>query len=357
VGAAYLIALVGAALQLLRIARPRDLVPVALLSLTQALWFSVPEAARYWEVTGGYEALSPDFRANYFLWIALGHSVQYLWVTSYYAKASGGWHGQGWYYGKVMLAGNAAWMLPVALFGPKLLGEIPYDAGLGLLVAALVNIHHFILDGAIWKLRNSRIADILIRAPRTGAKRDEGQVRGHRWPAALVWSVAALCLIASLGEFWDRQIHRPAVTAQRDFAGVSTSLDRAAWIGRDSARRRVMVGHAFAKAGDYSAARLEYERSLALHPGAAAHDGLGQLDALEGSWIEALARFERGLEISPDNAELLSRAGMAQMALGRLEEARALFQRAVKADPHSKLSNAGLAKSQELIELKAQGVY
>jgi Tfp pilus assembly protein PilF len=48
---------------------------------------------------------------------------------------------------------------------------------------------------------------------------------------------------------------------------------------------------------------------------------------------------------------------MAQMALGRLEEARALFQRAVKADPHSKLSNAGLAKSQELIELKAQGVY
>jgi hypothetical protein len=29
---------------------------------------------------------------------------------------------------------------------------------------ALVNIHHFILDGALWKLRDSRIAALLLNA-------------------------------------------------------------------------------------------------------------------------------------------------------------------------------------------------
>jgi tetratricopeptide (TPR) repeat protein len=356
-GICYLITLAGAARELLRIASPRELLPVAILCLTQALWFSVPEAARYWNLAGGFEVLNPDFRANYFLWIALGHSVQYLWVTSYYAKAAGSRHGQGWYYGKILLAGNVAWMLPAALFGPGLLGGTPDDAGFGLLVASLVNIHHFILDGAIWKLRNSRIADLLIRAPERGAQQDQAAVSRRSWPAALAWSILALCLLASFAEFWDRQVNRPERMSQRDFAGVSASLDRSAWIGRDSARRRVMIGHSLAKAGDHAAARREYERSIALHPGAAAFDGLGQLHALEGNWTEALVDFERGLEISPNNAELLARAGMAQMALGRLEEGRALFEQAVKANPDSKLSRAGLSKSQELIELRQQGAY
>jgi tetratricopeptide (TPR) repeat protein len=118
-----------------------------------------------------------------------------------------------------------------------------------------------------------------------------------------------------------------------------------------------MLGHSLAKSGDYSAARREYERSISLRPVAGAHDGIGQLDALEGNWVQALAQFERGLEISPNSAELLARAGMAQMALGRLEAGQALFARALKADPNSKLSRAGFAKSQELIELRGSGVY
>ena len=34
------------------------------------------------------------------------------------------------------------------------------------LVASVVNLHHFVMDGAIWKLRNSRIASVLIRPSR-----------------------------------------------------------------------------------------------------------------------------------------------------------------------------------------------
>ena len=32
-----------------------------------------------------------------------------------------------------------------------------------LLVASVVNLHHFVLDGAIWKLRDGRVARVLLR--------------------------------------------------------------------------------------------------------------------------------------------------------------------------------------------------
>ncbi len=47
VGAAYLIATVATIVALLRRARARDLLPVGLLLLTQALWFSLPTVARF----------------------------------------------------------------------------------------------------------------------------------------------------------------------------------------------------------------------------------------------------------------------------------------------------------------------
>jgi hypothetical protein len=35
--------------------------------------------------------------------------------------------------------------------------------GLGLLTASIVNLHHFVLDGAIWTLRDGRVARMLLR--------------------------------------------------------------------------------------------------------------------------------------------------------------------------------------------------
>ena len=94
--------------------------------------------------------------------------------------------------------GAALWILPALLFAPGALGDLPYDAGLLVMIAAAVNVHHFILDGAIWKLRDGRIARILIRDP---AQRGEPEVTPAATPAArggwlrtpaavLIWSAA-----------------------------------------------------------------------------------------------------------------------------------------------------------------------
>ena len=65
--------------------------------------------------------------------------------------------GQAFWGTRVLLAGAAIWVLPALAFAPGALGRVPFEAGLGLLVAAAVNLHHFVLDGAIWKLRDPRV--------------------------------------------------------------------------------------------------------------------------------------------------------------------------------------------------------
>ena len=54
----------------------------------QGLWFSLPVLSR---ATGVLDGLAPfageaGFSEYAFLWVAIGHAVQYLWVTSYYAR-------------------------------------------------------------------------------------------------------------------------------------------------------------------------------------------------------------------------------------------------------------------------------
>lgn len=262
VGVAYLVSLTGAAVQLLRLGSARDLLPVAALCASQALWFTLPDAARFWNANLGVEALGFDQRAYYFNWIVLAHAVQYLWVTSYYAKATPRWRGAGRYFGKTLLAGNAAWMLPSLLFAPRFLGGVSEDLGMGLLVASLVNIHHFVLDGAIWKLRSTRIADVLIRS------RPEpigpSRVRGRGGPA---WAFAVLLLLLGLAEFRERELALRSAMEREDHAGVRVSLDRLAWTGKDSAQTRLELGHALLAEGDAAGALEAYERSLELEPG------------------------------------------------------------------------------------------
>src|SRR6202521_4737024 len=94
------------------------------------------------------------------------HSSQYLWITSYYARREAGGKGaSGWRpfaYFAVLVAGGIALFVP----GPWLASRLfHYDFGASFLIfTALVNIHHFMLDGAIWKLRDSRIAVLLLNS-------------------------------------------------------------------------------------------------------------------------------------------------------------------------------------------------
>ena len=229
--AGYLVTLGVSTGYFLRRASLRALFPAACLVGTQALWFSVPLAIRHMDVVTGIEPLDWRYRSHYILWIAIGHSAQYLWVTTYFARASQSWKGYGNYLGKVALAGTAIWTLPFIAFAPDGVGRLSYDTGLELLVASAVNIHHFILDGAIWKLRDGRIASILIRNRKEGpsllsARRIPGLRR-------LIWSTAAILLAIRVYTFFDFRFNYISAYHIANYQKASGILDRLAWFGYD----------------------------------------------------------------------------------------------------------------------------
>lgn len=346
---AYGVSLSGTAVSLLRIASPRELLPVAALVLSQALWFSIPEAARYWDLDGGLEVLDIDHRTYYFSWIVFAHAIQYLWITAYYARAKRnddrGLRGEVSQFGKALLAGNAAWIVPGLLLTPDGIGALSYDVGLGLLVASLVNLHHFILDGAIWKLRSSRVANVLIRSSAAEDAAPPGSTGGRRaWTPALVWGATALLLLGTAVELYDSQVALPRSLERGDHEGARRSLDRMAWLARDSPRSRTTLGSQLYTAGEAELALAELERSVALQPGVDAYSGIGRIHADAGRWDQAARAFDAALAIAPDTAPLQSVAGFAHLSKGDDEAARVRFERALAIDPQEQRARWGLSE-------------
>jgi hypothetical protein len=136
----------------------RGMGPSLTLFATQFIWFLLPTALAFGE---GLHV--PQSRYSMGV-LAVMHSAQYLWITSYYARrealAEGreNWRPIGYF--AVLITGGTALFVP----GPWIATHVfHFDFTRSFLIfTALVNIHHFILDGAIWKLREGRIAALLI---------------------------------------------------------------------------------------------------------------------------------------------------------------------------------------------------
>jgi hypothetical protein len=123
----------------------RPLLPSITLFCTQCLWFLLPTAL---SIAAGLRLPQSRYNNGVF---AIMHSAQYLWITSYYARReAAGKRVSGWRplaYFAVLVAGGIALFVP----GPWLASRLfHFDFGASFLIfTALVNIHHFILDGAI----------------------------------------------------------------------------------------------------------------------------------------------------------------------------------------------------------------
>ena len=213
-GLAYVGTLVAAIALLLRAGSLAALAPSLGLAATQALWFSIPVLARYWGL-GADSVLLGVYSGYGFLWVAAVHAVQYLWVTTYYAKRAGTDSSPLRFLGKAALAGFAIWTVPGLILAPDLLGDLPYESGLAVLIASVVNIHHFVLDGVIWKLRDGRIARVLLRTQ--SEEFDPGErVVARRWPARLVWAAGVVCVAISLVSFWESEFGFARALARGD---------------------------------------------------------------------------------------------------------------------------------------------
>src|SRR6185312_13267589 len=179
-GAAFLACSVYGWSGLARQAGWRRLLPALTLFSTQCLWFLLPTVL---SIAQGLRLPQSRYSSGVF---AVMHSAQYLWITSYYARREAGQEGAGGWrpfaYFAVLVAGGIALFVP----GPWLASRLfHYDFGASFLIfTALVNIHHFILDGAIWKLRDSRIAALLLNSR---DQRSDASDTGGRWGSRLRW--------------------------------------------------------------------------------------------------------------------------------------------------------------------------
>jgi len=330
IGIGTLLALGVAAARLLRRARPGDLLPPATLALTQALWFALPICFVYAGVRTGLEPIDGYVTIQeYAFWIAAGHGAQYLWVTTYYARAAGK-RGSSTplFLAKSLTAGLAIWTLPVLLFSPDLLGGASDATTLAVMIASAVNLHHFILDGAIWKLRDGPIARALLRGASDAVKSaTSGWGRRALWVTACAWLA-----LQGLGKL-DWELHVLPASDPLDPPHLSRALERLRWLGWDDAGLRLSLGIEAGQRGELAEARREIRRSLTLEETARAWVAMSHVEVHSGRPEAARQALLRAVRAEPENPDAWAHSSQVWLALGDLAPARAALERALTLAP------------------------
>jgi len=344
-GLFFLCASSWALISLARRSSFKALLPSLTLTTTQFLWFLLPAVI---ELLSGKEVPQTRYSSGI---LAVLHSAQYLWIASYYQRKEAGAIGQSsWsfsHYLLTLVAGGIALFVP----GPWLASRVFHAdfAASFLTFTALVNIHHFILDGAIWKLRDSRIAALLLnksqQAPENQAEPSRLAAL-FRWiagatPAARATRVATILLLLLWGGMDQLHFYWANVSASL------SSLQRAARLNPDDSSVQSRLARAADNSGNRDLALAALRRAADVNP---ANISLQEAYArgliLAGHDADAYALYRKVLLRSPQNANALVNYGLLAQRLGHPEEAVDTWQLAVAADPLQ--SNAQLYLAQAL---------
>jgi tetratricopeptide (TPR) repeat protein len=97
--------------------------------------------------------------------------------------------------------------------------------------------------------------------------------------------------------------------------------------------------------GDLDGAARHAARALQLRPDAAGHCYLGDMLAEAGRTAEAVACYQQGLGLKPDDPQLNAACATVILDLGRSAEAQKHFRAALQADPHHVPARCGLARA------------
>lgn len=306
------------------------------LSATQLLWFVAPAALAR---TGAVALPASYFSAGA---LAFMHCAQYLWITSYYARreqAAPGPAAPAFRFGRYYLGlvvGGIALFVPGPWLASRVFGHDFVESFL--IFMALANLHHFILDGAIWKLRDGRIARLLLGRQAPGPEPLEGETPsfGHHlgWlfgptGAARATRYACGAGLLGLGALDQVQYLRTQRTAD------PLTLAAAETINPRDTRVYFRRAQLAVAAGDEAAARRELERVLAINPrNAPAQHLLGELIFKSGDTAAALAHYDRMAALfRPDLATAVNR-GLLSAQAGRTTDAAERFAEALRIAPH-----------------------
>ena len=310
----------------------RRLLPALTLYSTQCLWFLLPTVLSLAE-----RLRVPQSRYSSGVF-AVMHSAQYLWITSYYARREAGAKGAGGWrpfaYFAVLVAGGIALFVP----GPWLASRLFHSdfAASFLIFTALVNIHHFILDGAIWKLRDSRIAALLLnsREHLSDATTEAGSRWGDRlrWvvgssPPARALRIAAAVILLAWGSI--DQVHYYLALHQESLP----DLRHAAALDSYDSSLQTHLGWKEFREGRFQEATAAWNQALRVnHTNAAARDALLNYLTQKNRFDEAYALTTESLRHTPKDVNLLVNHGILANQLGHGEEAVESWKQAIALD-------------------------
>jgi tetratricopeptide (TPR) repeat protein len=325
----------------------RKLTPSLTLFSSQFLWFLLPAAI---SLIKGLEIPQSRYSSGV---LAVMHSAQYLWITSYYARREATNEGRG------KVVGN--WR-PVAYFGVLVFGGIAlfvpgpwlasrffhHDFTASFLIfTALVNIHHFILDGAIWKLRDGKIASLLLNS--RDRISDAAAEAGGRFAAACRWLVggttgarsvrvsAAILLLV-----WG------TVDQARYYLALRTDnlhdLEDAARLDAFDGSVQMRLGSKAMQEGQTQLAETAWKRALQINPAdPAPRQALLSFLINQNRFDEAYKLTESSLKYTPHDPNLLIDQGLLALQRGQTGQAVADWNEALTVDPSQSLAHLYLA--------------
>ncbi len=345
-GAAFLVLSVYGLSRLARETGWRKLVPSLTLFSSQFLWFVVPAGI---SLLTGLEVPQNRYATGV---LAVMHSAQYLWITSYYARReaseASGTQTRNWrplaYFGVLILGG-------IALFvpGPWLASKaFHHDFTASFLIfTALVNIHHFILDGAIWKLRDGRIAALLLTSQErvAGAVAGAGGsfVSGLRWitggsrGARCLQAGTALVLLA-----WGTMDQARYYLALR--SDDLHDLRRAAALASFDSPLQTRLARKELEVGNTQEAESAWKRAIQANPAdPAPRQALLKFLLDQKRFDEAFTLTETSLKYAPKDPNLLVDHGILALQFDHSDQALADWNQALTIDSNESAAHLYLA--------------
>jgi tetratricopeptide (TPR) repeat protein len=320
----------------------RKLIPSLTLLSSQFLWFLLPTAIsliKHIDI--------PQNRYSSGV-LAVMHSAQYLWITSYYArreatsdrpsKGSKATRKRDWrplaYFG-VLVVGGIALFVP----GPWLASlAFHHDFTASFLIfTALVNIHHFVLDGAIWKLRDGRIASLLLNS--RDRVSDAAAAASGRFAMACRWlvgsttgarwlRVSAALLLLAWGTVDQARYYLTLRTDNLEDLQLAAALD-----SFDSPLRMRLADREMAD-GNPQQAEADWRKAVESEPtDPAPRQALLQFLLSQNRFDEAFDLIETSLKYTPKDANLLVDRGLLALRRGHSDEALSNWDEALTIDP------------------------
>ena len=271
--------------------------------------------------------------------LAVMHCAQYLWITNYYAQQEAKAENKPWQWPKyfaILVVGGIVLFVPGPWITSYVLGR---DFSLsGFAFVALINIHHFILDGTVWKFRDKRVRALLTSTGREA----ENKVTPMWSTLAQSWRVAGAVAIAML-------VGITGLDQIRYYLGSrltnTSSMAMAADLNPYDSQIQTRLGRAYAAREDRTRMESAFRKAIQTDPdNVEAQNAVARVLLETGRYDEAYIHYKRMFADTEPNAEALMNFGALCQRLGRREEAIESFQRVLKKFPNYAPAHALLAE-------------